>query len=125
MSRFPRALLAAVSLLALSGAASAADIAAGEKVYAKCRACHMVGDDARHKVGPELNDIFGQAAGGAEGYNYSKAMKEAGAGGLVWNDETIAAYIENPKAYIKGNKMAFAGLKKEEDRVNVIAYLKQ
>ena len=97
------------------------DVAAGEKVFKKCKACHVV-DSEKHKTGPHLVNIMGRAAGSAEGYKkYSKAMKSSG---IVWNEETLDGYLEKPKAYVKGTRMAFAGLRKEEDRANVIAYLK-
>lgn len=101
--------------------AMAGDIEAGEKVFKKCKACHVV-DQEKNKTGPHLVNIFGRAAGSLESYTkYSTAMKESG---IVWNDETLDAYLENPRKYVKGTKMAFGGLKKEEDRLNVIAYLK-
>jgi cytochrome c2 len=99
----------------------AGDIDAGEKVFKKCKACHVV-DAEKNKTGPHLVNIMGRTAGSLESFKkYSKAMKESG---IVWNEETLNGYLEKPKAYIKGTKMAFAGLKKEEDRENVIAYLK-
>ena len=80
-------------------------------------------DKEKHKTGPHLVNIIGRTAGSAEGYKkYSKAMKNSG---IVWNDETLDGYLEKPKKYLKGTRMAFAGLKKEADRANVIAYLKQ
>jgi len=100
-------------------------VKAGEKVFRKCKACHAVGDKAKHKIGPHLNGLFGRAAGTSEGFKkYSKDMKGAGADGLVWNEETLAAFLAKPKAMIKRTKMAFAGLKKENDLQAVIAYLK-
>ena len=104
------------------GLGHAADIKAGEKVFKKCKSCHMVKKD-RHKTGPSLVNVFGRAAGTAEGFKkYSKAMKNSG---ITWNEETIAAYMKDPKGYIKGNRMAFRGLKKDADIANLIAYLKQ
>jgi len=106
------------------------DPEAGEKVYngaGLCQTCHMVGENARSMVGPPLNDLFGRKAGSYEGYNYSKATKDAGDAGLVWNEETLTAYLENPSDYIPGNRMGQMypqGLKGEADRKNVIAYLK-
>ena len=116
-------LLAAVVLgVGLSSSAIAGDAALGEKVFKKCKACHVV-DQEKHKTGPHLVNIIGRTAGSAEGYKkYSKAMKNSG---IVWNDETLDGYLEKPKKYLKGTRMAFAGLKKEADRANVIAYLKQ
>ena len=104
---------------ALSGSHSAGDAAKGEKVFKKCKACHVV-EEGKNKTGPSLYGVVGRAAGSIEGYKYSKAM--AGSG-LVWDAETLAAYLTNPKKYLKGTKMAFAGLKKEKDRADVIAYL--
>ena len=116
-------LLAAVVLgVGLSSSAIAGDAALGEKVFKKCKACHVV-DKEKHKTGPHLVNIIGRTAGSAEGYKkYSKAMKNSG---IVWNDETLDGYLEKPKKYLKGTRMAFAGLKKEADRANVITYLKQ
>ena len=106
--------------IASGNQALAGDAAAGEKVFKKCKACHMVTKE-RHKSGPHLVNLFGRAAGSAEGFKkYSKAMKGSG---VVWDAETLDAYLEAPKKYIKGTRMAFAGLKKEKDRANVIAYL--
>lgn len=124
MSRFLDILLATgVALLVATFAASAQDVGAGEKVFAKCRACHAVGEGAKNKVGPHLNELIGRVAGTAEGFKYSPAMIKAGEGGLAWNVESLDAYLADPKGYIKGNKMAFPGLKKDEDRANLIAYL--
>jgi cytochrome c2 len=97
----------------------------GENVFKKCRACHAVGDNAKNKVGPHLNDVFGRAAGSIDGFRYSKAMVAAGEGGLVWNEETLGAYLADPRGYIEKTKMAFAGLKKDQDVENVLAYLRQ
>ena len=99
------------------------DAAKGEKVFKKCKACHAVGDGAKNKVGPMLNGIVGATAGQVPDYEYSKAMIEAGEGGLVWDDANLAAYLTKPKDLVKGTKMSFAGLKKEQDRADVIAYL--
>jgi len=107
--------------LSATPALAAGDVAAGEKVFKKCKACHVV-DAEKHKTGPHLVNIMGRAAGSADGFKkYSDAMKSSG---IVWNEETLDGYLEKPKAYVKGTRMAFAGLRKEEDRANVIAYLK-
>jgi len=87
------------------------------------RSLPAVGDNARHKVGPVLNDLFGRKAGAFEGYKYSNAMIEAGEGGLTWSPETLDTFIQSPKTYVKGTKMAFAGLKDEQDRAALTAYL--
>lgn len=121
--------MVAIAALALawSANANAADVAAGEKVFKKCATCHMVGENAKAKVGPTLNGVFGRTAGTNEEFaaKYSKPMKDAGAGGLVWTEATIGEYLTDPKAFVKGNKMAFAGLKKDDERADVIAYLLQ
>lgn len=124
-----KAVLASLTILmALASPAHAeGDIKKGEKVFRKCKACHAVGEDAKAKVGPVLNAIMGKQAGTHESFEgkYSEAMIEAGKGGLVWNEEELSAYLEKPKDLVEGTKMSFPGLKKEEDRLNVIAYLKQ
>ena len=101
-------------------AAMAGDIEAGAKVFKKCKACHVV-DKEKNKTGPHLVNLFGRTAGSLEGYKYSKAMKTSG---IVWDEQTLAEYLRAPKKYIKGTKMAFAGLKKDADIENIIAYLK-
>ncbi len=98
-------------------------VAAGEKVFKKCKACHAVGEGAKNKVGPQLNDLFGRVPGSVEGYKYSKAMIAFGEDGKVWDEELLAAYLAGPKKLIKGTKMSFPGLKKEEDIANVTEYL--
>ena len=115
------------TLIVAAGASSAqaeGDAAAGEKVFKKCAACHVVDSDKK-KVGPSLQNVIGRTAGTMEGFKFSKSLVEAGEGGLVWNAETIGEYLKDPKGYIKGNKMSFAGLKKDDDVANVIAYLQQ
>jgi cytochrome c len=101
--------------------AMAQDAEEGEKVFKKCQACHVV-DKEQNRVGPHLVGIIGRKAGAVEGFKYSDAMKESG---KVWDEATIDAYLADPKGYIPKNKMAFAGLKKPEERAAVIAYLKE
>jgi cytochrome c len=97
------------------------DPAAGEKVFNKCRACH-VADEPQNRVGPHLVGLFGRKAGSVEGFKYSEAMKGSG---VTWSEETISEYIADPRGYIKGNRMAFVGLKDQEDVANLVAYLKE
>ncbi len=97
--------------------------AAGEKVFAKCKACHQVGEGAKNRTGPILNGTFGAPAAHVDGFKYSKGMQEAAEEGVVWDAETLDAFLEKPKAVIPKTKMSFAGLRKAEDREAVIAYL--
>lgn len=116
--------MAAVALAFVSTPAFAqGDAAAGEAVFGRCAACHAIGADARNKVGPELNGIIGRVAGTAPEYNYSGAMKDAGAAGLTWTAEDLHAFLMAPKDKVPGTKMTFAGLKDETDLANIIAYL--
>ena len=98
-------------------------IAAGETVFKKCTACHKLGEGAKSAVGPALNGVVGNAMAAAEGFKYSATLAEMGAAGGVWDDASLHAFLENPKGFVKGTKMSFAGLKKPEDRDAVIAYL--
>lgn len=123
MNRYTLAPLAAAMALALlASPVSAADSAKGAKVFKKCKACHTLNEGGKNKVGPNLHGVFGRAAGEVPGFKYSKAMK---ASGITWTEETIDAYIKAPRKYIPKNKMAFAGIKKESQRANLIAYLKE
>lgn len=99
-------------------------LAKGEKVFKKCKACHKVGEGAKHSTGPLLNGIVGATAGQADGFKYSKVMSAAGADGLVWTEEELAAFLGKPRKYMKGTKMSFAGLRKETDVEAVLTYLK-
>lgn len=120
----PSALVFLSVLTVAASSAYAQDPAAGEKVFAKCKACH-VADTDQNKIGPSLKGVIGRTAGTLEGFKYSPAMIEAGKGGLVWNEETLTEYLRSPKQMVPKTKMAFPGLKKDEDLANVIAYLKQ
>ncbi len=119
-----RSLAAAFVLAAISFAntANAQDVAAGEKSFNKCRACHQVGETAKNSVGPELNGLFGRKSGSVAGYNYSEANKNSG---ITWDEAVFADYIKDPKAKIPGTKMAFAGIKKEDEIKDLTAYLAQ
>ena len=99
------------------------DVAKGEKVFKKCKACHAVGADAKNKTGPQLNGILGRAAGTVDGFKYSKALMAAAEAGLTWTVEDLDAFLQKPKAFLKGTKMSFAGLKRENQRQDVIKFL--
>ncbi|MEP4378406.1 MAG: cytochrome c family protein [Alphaproteobacteria bacterium] len=100
----------------------AQDVDAGKKVFRRCTACHTVDEGGKNKVGPNLWEIFGSTAGARPtGYKYSDAMK---ASGIVWDDATMSEYLENPRKMVPKTRMAFPGLKKPEQRADVIAYLK-
>ena len=128
-----RSFLVILSLaLSLSGAAHSEEEASpigdpiwGAEVFRKCIACHQVGPNAENRSGPQLNGIFGRRAGSVEAFRYSNSMKRASADGLVWDYATLDAYIENPRALISGTRMAFRGLKNEQDRHDVLAFLRQ
>ncbi|RVT81818.1 cytochrome c family protein [Rhodobacteraceae bacterium CCMM004] len=113
---------ATLALMALPVLAEG-DAAKGERVFNKCKSCHAVGDKAKNKVGPILNGIVGAEAGQVEGFKYSDALLAMAADGLVWDEEALTAYLTKPKDFIDGTKMSFAGLRKDEDIANVIAYL--
>ncbi len=114
-------LLAAFILLS-TGTVKAQDAAAGEKVFAQCRACHQMGETAKNAVGPVLNGLFGRKAGTVEGYTYSPANKNSG---ITWDEATFRDYIKDPRAKIPGTKMIYAGLKDEQRITDLVAYLKQ
>ena len=123
IQRIAKLALALVTATALmSGAALAdGDAAKGKKVFNKCKACHSL-KAGKNKIGPSLNGIIGRASASVEGFKYSKAMKAAN---LTWDEETLEKYLTKPKKFLPGTKMAFAGLKKETQRDDVIAYLKE
>ena len=104
-------------------AAGAGDAEAGKKVFKKCKACHYA-DKEKNKVGPYLKGVVGRKVAAVEGFKYSDAFKAKGAEGLVWTEDNLKKYLARPKGFIPGNRMSFAGLKKEADIANVIAYLK-
>ena len=96
------------------------DLAHGEKVFKKCSACHMIAAGGKNMIGPNLWSVIGRTAGSVDDYKYSKAMV---AYGKEWSFEEMNSYLIKPQAYIKGTKMAFAGLRKEKDRASVILYM--
>jgi len=117
------ACVVAMPVLAWAEDTVSGDAAAGEKVFRKCQACHEVGADARNKVGPLLSGVVGRQIASVDGFKYSKVLIALGAEGKVWTPDELAAFLEKPRDYAKGTKMVFAGLRKEEERADVIAYL--
>lgn len=115
----PAVILALTPALAL---AEGGDPAKGEKIFRKCKACHAVGPGAKAKVGPELNGVVGRPIASTD-FNYSKALQALAADGAVWTEDKLDAFLTNPRGYAKGTRMSFAGLRKAEDRADVIAYL--
>lgn len=117
-----KGIVAAALVMASTGSVRAQDAAAGEKDFLVCRACHQIGPDAKISVGPVLNGVVGRKAGTFPDYNYSPANKESG---IVWTPEQLNRYLESPQAVIPHTKMIFPGLKDEQKRKDVIAYLEQ
>lgn len=102
--------------------AAAGSAEAGERVFLKCRACHQVGETAKHTVGPQLNGLSGRKAGVVEGYRFSEPMKNSG---LTWDDPTLREYLKNPRAMVQGTRMFFVGMPKDKEFHDLLAYLKQ
>lgn len=102
--------------------ASAGSAEAGERVFLKCRACHQIGEGAKHMVGPELNGMIGRKAGTVDGYHFSDAMKNSG---LTWDAATLHEYLRNPRLKVKGTRMIFVGLTRDKDIDDLLAYVAQ
>lgn len=117
-----RLALLSATLCSSIGTAHAADAAHGATVFRKCQACHTA-TAPTNRVGPSLQNLIGRPVAGAEGYKYSQAMKDFGAG-KIWDEATLAAYLAAPRDMVPGNRMAFPGLKTPEDIADLIAYLK-
>ncbi|MBK9077825.1 MAG: cytochrome c family protein [Hyphomicrobium sp.] len=113
--------LAVTMIAAMPAAAYAADAEAGKAVFGKCKACHQTGPGAKNAVGPHLDGVVGRAAGAAEGFKYSDALKNSG---ITWDEANLKEWLADPKKKVPGNKMVFMGLKDEADIDNLIAYLK-
>ncbi len=115
--------MAALVIVFFTAAAHAeGDVAAGEKVFLKCRACHQIGESAKNQVGPKLNGLFGRKAGTVLDFSYSNANK---ASGITWDEATFRDYIKDPKAKIPGTKMVFPGIKTEKEVDDLVTFLKQ
>jgi cytochrome c len=116
------AIVASLLLLGATGLANAQNAAAGEKAFVVCRACHQIGPGAKDAVGPVLNGIVGRAAGTYPSYTSSDANKNSG---IVWTPEELDKYLTSPQAVVPHTKMIFPGLKDDQKRKDVIAYLEQ
>ncbi len=115
-------LIVSAVLVGLAVPVKAQDVAAGEKDFVVCRACHQIGPGAKIAVGPVLNGIVGRKAGTYPGYTYSPANKDSG---IVWSPEELDKYLTNPQAVVPRTKMIYPGLKDDQKRRDVIAYLQQ
>lgn len=115
---------AALATVIFAPQVQAGDAAAGQKVFNKCRACH-VADKETNRVGPHLVGIIGRKAGTVDGFKYSDGMKGAGEKGLVWTEENFTKYMKDPKDFVPGNRMAFVGLKSDKEIEDLIAFLKK
>lgn len=120
-----RVLLAAVAAFTLGAVpvAQAQDAAAGQRVFAQCRACHTIDAGGRNGVGPNLHGVYGRRAGQVDGFRYSANMRELADGGLTWDEETLRRYLRNPRDVVPRGSMAFAGLRQDQQLNDVIAYL--
>ena len=112
-------LLTAVPAVLVAAQGALAQPHPGEKVYNRCKTCHVLEGDAR-RIGPSLECVFGRTAGAVEGFKYSPVMAESG---VVWDRETMGGYLANPRAYMPGNRMAFPGLKNEQQLADLLDYL--
>ena len=122
MKSWIRAVAALVAGMSAS-AASAQDVAKGERVFAtQCKACHTLQRGGATTTGPNLYRIMGRRSGTGQGYGYSEVMRKFA---IEWNDATLAAYLRDPKADMPGTKKVFAGIKQRDQLVDVIAYLKE
>ena len=118
---FP-AVLACLSTMSLAPAAIAQDLSAGEDLFERCVACHTVEKDGTNRVGPNLWGLFDSPAGQREtGFAYSDALQNSG---VVWTDETLSAYLARPRTFVPGTRMIFAGMKRADQREDLIAYLR-
>jgi cytochrome c len=101
------------------------DVAKGEQSFRICGACHSIGPDAKNKIGPELNGVVGRKWGSVDGYSYSADLSAGKEQGKAWDEAALNDYLENPKHLAPHGKMSFAGVKSENQRADVIAYLRQ
>ena len=120
-SRAAMAMLTAAAIFVSGAALAAGDAKKGKRVFNKCKACHAM-EKGKNRIGPSLCNIVGKAAASDPKYKYSGDMKKSG---LTWDEATLSKYLESPRKLVKRTKMSFAGLRKEGDRADVIAFLKE
>ena len=125
LKRFVLGMASAILMSLPVNADEIGDAVKGARVFKKCQACHQVGANAKDRVGPHMNEVFGRPAASHDGYKYSDGLKRAAVEGLVWDLEHLDAYLENPKSLVSGTRMNFRGLTDAEDRANVLAFLRQ
>lgn len=117
----PSAAEKAALLAALPAPYNSADLENGRRAFARCRSCHTISEGGPNMTGPNLYGVFGRQAGVHPDFNYSAAMKEAA---FVWDGERLDDWLENPRTFLKGTKMSFAGIPDATDRRDVVAFLK-
>lgn len=121
MNKISVLILSAGLLAAPASAFADGDARQGQRVFNKCKACHSL-VEGQKRIGPSLYGLFGRKSGTLPGFSFSSAMKEAA---VVWNEKTLYAYLAKPREFMPGTRMAFAGLPKEQEREDLIAYLKE
>lgn len=114
--------LAVLTALLAGPALADGDAVKGEKLFNRCKACHTLGAGEPNRVGPNLHGLFGRKAGTVAGYKYSKPLSEAG---FQWTPEKLYEWLENPRTFLPGNKMTFAGIKDSQQRKDLIAYIEK
>jgi cytochrome c len=122
--RLPLTLAAALALAPMAAQAQDGDPAAGQRVFNQCRACHVIENNGRNGVGPNLHGVVGRRAASIENFRYSANMRQLAEGGLTWDEATLRRYLTNPKDVVPQGSMAFAGLRNPQQLNDVIAYLK-
>ncbi len=124
---FARLSMTAAALLlgTMAAAEDLGDPKRGSRLYQECRSCHDVGRNAKNKVGPHLNELFGRPAASVKGFKYSRSLKRQAAGGLEWHVDTLHTFLENPRQMASGTRMSYRGMKAQQDRADLLAYLRQ